>query len=319
MEIVSVAVLVVAAVAMIAYSLWPAKSEKDGAVERRLVTAGKDRDSAALMRAAKEAAAKASMFARAAPLLSKPMMPKSAEESNTLRMKLANAGFRRENAPLMFLASKTALGAAFGLLVAFYALSAGKQMTSILGLGAFAAGIGFLGPNGWLWLAIHGRSEKIRNGLPDSLDLLVVSVEAGLGLDAAVQRVGDEMRHVYPELSEEMQIATVETQMGVPRSEALTRMGDRTGVVEMKSLVAVISQAEKLGTSVAKALRNQAEALRTKRRQRAEERAQKTAVKLLLPLIVFIFPAIMVVLGGPAAIKLMETLGGGGSGNLKTG
>src|SRR5262249_33945472 len=144
--------------------------------------------------------------------------------------------------------SKTALAAVGGLLVGFLAISAGKELMGIVGLALFAAGFGFMAPNFWLWLAIKTRSEKIRNGLPDSLDLLVVSVEAGLGLDAAVQRVGDEMRHVYPELSEEMQIATVETQMGVPRSEALTRMGDRTGVLEMKALVAVVTQAEKLGT-----------------------------------------------------------------------
>ena len=118
------------------------------------------------------------------------------------------------------------------------------------------------------------------------------------------------MRNVHADLSEEFQIATVETQMGVPRVEALTKMANRTGVQEMRALVAVVAQAEKLGTSIARALRNQAESLRTKRRQKAEERAQKTAVKLLLPLILFIFPTIFVVLVGPAAIQLYKMFSG---------
>jgi tight adherence protein C len=155
-------------------------------------------------------------------------------------------------------------------------------------------------------MASKQRAEKIRNGLPDSLDLMVISVEAGLGLDAAIQRVGEEMRRVHPELSEEMTIATLETQMGVPRSEALTNLAARTAVPEMKSLVAVVTQAEKFGTSIAKALRTQADSLRIKRRLRAEERAQKTSVKLMLPLILFIFPAMFIVLLGPAMLQIMR-------------
>jgi tight adherence protein C len=138
--------------------------------------------------------------------------------------------------------------------------------------------------------------------------MLVISVESGLGLDAAFQRVGDEMRHVHPTVSEELQIVTLESQMGIPRSEALGNLSSRTGVDEVRSLVAIINQAERFGTSIAKALRNQSDALRTKRRQAAEERAQKTTVKLMAPLILFIFPAILVVLAGPAALKLIETL-----------
>ncbi len=310
MEILTVVVMVIVAVAMIAYSFWPSRGEREKVIERRL--GSHSIDEAALARQARDAA-RASVFERAAPLLSKPAMPKSDAEQSRLRLKLANAGFRRDNAPMLFLASKSVVAVAAGIVAGFFAFSAGRETSRVLGQALVAAGAGFMLPNLWLWLAIRDRSDRIRCGLPDSLDLLVVSVEAGLGLDAAVQRVGDEMRHVYPALSEEMQVATVETQMGVPRSEALSRMADRTGVPEVKALVAVISQAEKLGTSVAKALRNQADALRTKRRQKAEERAQKTAVKLMLPLILFIFPAILVVLGGPAGIKLVETMGSGGN------
>jgi len=317
MEMLTLAALGIIAIALVVYSLWPKDGEKQSAVARRLAT-GKTTDPAAIARAAKDAA-RQSILERAAPILSRPSMPKSDAEHTNLRLKMANAGFRRDNAPMLFLASKSIVAVVGAIVAAFFTLTNGKEMTAVVGYVVFAAAIGFLSPNAWLWLSIRERSDKIRRGLPDSLDLLVVSVEAGLGLDAAVQRVGDEMRRVYPELSDEMQVATIETQMGVPRSEALTRMADRTGVQEMKSLVAIISQAERLGTSIAKALRNQAEALRTKRRQQAEERAQKTAVKLLLPLILFIFPAILVVLGGPAGIKLAQTLGGGGTGNLKTG
>ena len=136
--------------------------------------------------------------------------------------------------------------------------------------------------------------------------MLVITVESGLALDGAIQRVGDEMRNVHPQLSEELQIATREVQMGIPRNEALDNVAERTQVSEIRSLVAIVNQAEKFGTSIAKALRNQAGALRVKRRQAAEERAQKTAVKLMAPLILFIFPAIFVVLAGPAALKLVE-------------
>jgi tight adherence protein C len=138
--------------------------------------------------------------------------------------------------------------------------------------------------------------------------MLVISVEAGLGLDAAMQRVGEEMRFTHPILSEELQLVTLEAQMGIPRNEALTSFTTRTGLEETRSLVAIINQAERFGTSIAKALRNQSDALRVKRRQAAEERAQKTTVKLMAPLILFIFPAILVVLAGPAALKMIETL-----------
>jgi tight adherence protein C len=170
------------------------------------------------------------------------------------------------------------------------------------------AGIGLLAPKIWLSMAISKRAEHIRKGLPDALDMLVISVESGLGLDAAFQRVGDEMRNVHPILAEEFQIVTLESQMGIPRAEALANLATRTTLEETKSIVAVINQAERFGTSIARALRNQSDALRVKRRQAAEERAQKTTVKLMAPLILFIFPAILVVLAGPAALKTIEAV-----------
>lgn len=304
--------LLVVALGLVIYSLIPRRS--DGYVEaarRRSAGLSAKDDPSGLQDKSKQSAT-AKMWEAAAPLLSKPVMPKNAEEQTTLRAKMASAGYRKESAPVLFLASKTAVALVCGAIGALLAVNGGKDMMHLIGQMVFGIGIGFMLPNMWLNMTVGKRSEAIRNGLPDALDLMVVAVEAGLGLDAAIQRVSDEMGQAHVALAEEMQIATIETQMGVPRSEALSRMAQRTSVQEMRALVAVITQAEKLGTSVAKALRSQAESLRTKRRQKAEERAQKTAVKLLIPLILFIFPTIFVVLAGPAAIQLIKTFSGGG-------
>ncbi len=311
MEIIALAVMAAIAVALVIYSFMPKKAEREAIVQGRAEGLTTEQEKTSIQGKARSRAATNNMIAAALPLLTKPVMPKNAEEQTTLRVKLSNAGFRRESAATMFLASKTAGGIALALLAVMYGMGAGKALNTILFFGIFGLGVGFILPNIWLGMAARKRMEAVRNGLPDSLDLMVVAVEAGLALDATLQRVSDEMRDVHHDLSEELQIAVIETQMGTPRSEALTKMADRTAVQEMRALVAVITQAEKLGTSIAKALRNQAESLRTKRRQRAEERAQKTAVKLLIPLILFIFPAIFVVLAGPAAIHLMKTFSSG--------
>jgi tight adherence protein C len=235
-------------------------------------------------------------------------MPKDAEEMSRLSLKLANAGFRRENSTTTFLASKTLLGILCALAGLTYGwLIKNGSTQEIFGWTVFMGAVGFMGPNIWLSMAVSKRGKEIRNGLPDSLDLMVICVESGLALDAAIQRVGDEMKNVHPLLSEEFQIATLETQMGIPRAEALGNLASRTGIAETRSLVSIVNQAERFGTSVANALRNQADALRVKRRQAAEEQAQKTTVKLMMPLIMFIFPAIFVVLAGPAALKIMHS------------
>jgi len=298
------------AAGLIVYSLMPKDAEKVEAVKRRTAGLSATEDPSALKHKAKERAAM-QMLHKAAPYLSRPVMPQNTEEQSKLRAKLASAGFRRESTPILFLACKTLGGLVGGALAMTYALGVAKESTEVLYYTIGGLGLGFMLPQFWLSNAVKKRSEAIRNGLPDSLDLMVVAVESGLGLDAAILRVSDEMGNAHVALAEELQIATVETQMGVPRAEALSKMAERTAVPEMKALVAVITQAEKLGTSIAKALRNQAEALRTKRRQRAEERAQKTSVKLLIPLVLFIFPAIFVVVAGPAVIHLMKTFSGG--------
>lgn len=307
MDLMIIAAMAAVAVALIVYSIMPkGKNEKD-AVRRRL-TGGRSVDEVAEIRNAAREQATATLVKKATPMLNRLIMPASEQEQTALRVKLANAGIRAPYAQTVFLASKTILGFTCLLLGAMVGFAKGLPFAAFLGALAFGGGVGFMLPNLWLALACSDRKDKIRNGLPDTLDLMVVSVESGLALDAALKRVGDEMAPVHPALSEEMRIATIEAQMGIPRGEALENMARRSGVEEVRSLVSVIMQAEKFGTSVAKALRNQADSLRTKRRQAAEERAQKTAVKLMIPLVLFIFPAMGVVLGGPAVIKMIEAL-----------
>lgn len=311
-EMILLGILVTVSVGLVIYSLLPGRDDKRKQVLRRMSGQRREGEQPMVGRTTGSPSAARQMLDKVAPYAIRPVMPKSDAEMSTLREKLAQAGFRHELATKYFLASKTISGIGLALLAVLLSLARGVESMQVFSMGAFMGGLGFMFPNVWLWMARRQRSDKIKNGLPDSLDLLVVSVESGLALDAGLLRVGDEMSHVHPELSEELQIATLETQMGVPRSEALENMARRSGIEEMKALVAVISQAEKFGTSVAKALRTQADTLRTKRRLAAEERAQKTTVKLMLPLVLFIFPSIFVVLVGPAGLRIAETLGKGG-------
>lgn len=307
MELIMVGVLLVLSAGLVIYSVMPSKREDREIVKRRL--AGQTAtDSVAEIKTQARSKAREDLVKKATPMLQRLIMPTSAAEATNLRTQLATAGFRQPQAQTIFLASKTLLGVLGLVAGAIVSLSVAQPLTIRIGMMAFGGGLGFMLPTAWLTLAISARKEKVKNGLPDVLDLLVVSVESGLALDAALKRVGDEMAAVHPELSEELRIATVEAQMGIPRSEALQNMARRTGVEEVRGLVSVIVQAEKFGTSVARALRNQADSLRTKRSQAAEERAQKTAVKLMIPLVMFIFPAMGVVLGGPAILKMIEAL-----------
>ena len=303
------AILAAISIGMIIYSLLPRKQDDRQKVVQRLQN-NRSRDTA--KKNAKIAASKASaakkLFAKAAPALSKPSMPQSEEARSNLRMKLSNAGFRGQQTPAAFLASKTILGVILALAGLSGALAFQMSVRNVLGLTVFVGALGLMLPNLWLALAIKSRKEKIGYGMPDSLDLMVVTIEAGLGLDAALQRVSEEMKTVHPELAEELILTTMETQMGLSRSEALHNLALRTDVPEMKSLTAILNQAERFGTSIAQAVRTHADSMRVKRSQQAEERAAKTAVKLIIPLIMFIFPALFVVLAGPAMMKLFETL-----------
>jgi len=312
MPLLGIAILVIASVSLVTYSVLAAKTSQREMVHRRLKE-NKANLSAATVQ---ETSAGKWFKEKAAPMLAKPVKPKSVSEQNTLRVKLANAGFRRDATPVVFLASKSIIGVGLGVLALAGTIGAGSELQRILGITIFAAGMGFMLPDIWLMLARSARAEKLNHGLPDCLDLLVVSVEAGLGLDAAIQRVSQEMGKVHAEIAEEFTLTNREVQMGITRAEALTNFAIRAGVPEVKSLSAILIQAEKFGTSIAAALRIHADTLRIKRRQLAEERAAKTAVKLILPLILFIFPAIFVVLAGPAVLKLWEVFTSGALGNI---
>jgi tight adherence protein C len=166
--------------------------------------------------------------------------------------------------------------------------------------------LGYLLPDIWLTWRIRARQHRLRLALPDGLDLLVICVEAGLGLDQALARVSQELRFAHPELSEELQIVNLEMRVGKTRLEALRELSQRTGLDDIKALVAMLIQTDRFGTSVAQALRVHSDELRMKRRQRAEELAAKTTVKMVPVLVFFIFPALMVVILGPAVIAIMR-------------
>lgn len=297
--------MAVISLVLVIYALWPSGSQEEETIKRRMI-GRRAQGLSELRKQAKDSVAK-KVVDRVAPIAMR--QAKDAEQMSKLRRKMANAGLREEGVVTTFLASKMIIAVLLGLGAAVYVWAKGMPFVNGFGITTIAAGLGFLAPNVWLSTAVQKRAEQIRRGLPDVLDMLVISVESGLGLDAAFQRVGDEMRKVHPSIADELQLVTLEGQMGIPRAEALTNMTARANLDEVRSLVAIINQAERFGTSIARALRNQSDALRVKRRQAAEERAQKTTVKLMAPLILFIFPAILVVLAGPAALKMIEALG----------
>lgn len=246
--------------------------------------------------------------AEAAKRLASPMQPKDEAELGKIRLFLLNAGIRHPQAVQVFLGLKM-LGLLLGLAIAVPPVLArsGFDRNGIMTV-AIAGGIGFYLPGIVVSVWRKKRQMGIFLGLPDALDLMVVSVEAGLGFDAAMRRVTSELAESCPEVCDELNIVNFQIQMGRPRREALRDLGFRTGVEDVRSLSAVIIQAEKFGSPIGLALRVQSDAMRTRRRQLAEEQAAKTAVKIMLPLILFIFPGVFVVLVGPAAINIMENI-----------
>lgn len=255
-----------------------------------------------------EAKGMGALFEKAAPALSKALEPKTELEQNALKVRLANAGFLNPAAPQIYLAAKFALMVA-GLVLGG-AVGMWKYGVTQNGLVTLVAtgGVAFYLPAVVLWYLRSKRQQAIFLTLPDALDLLVVCVEAGLGLDAGMRKVTEEMSDTAPEMCEELDLCLLQLQMGRTRREVLHDLGVRTGVDDVKALVAILIQADKFGSSVAQALRVQSDAMRVKRRQIAEEKAQKTAVQMLFPLVIFIFPGVFVVLVGPAAIKFIDNM-----------
>ena len=249
-----------------------------------------------------------SMLEKAAPALSKAFEPKSKLEQNELKVKLANAGFNSPNATQVYAGARAGLGifcALAGAALGFFRWGANMQGMMAL---AITTAIGLYAPAIWLWLIRKGRMERIFLSLPDLLDLLVVCVEAGLGLDAAMRRVADDLEDAAPDASYEFAMCNMQLQMGIPKKQALHDLGVRSGVDDMRALAAILIQAEKFGSSIAQALRVQSDSMRVKRRQMAEEKAQQTSVKMIFPLVIFIFPGVFVVIVGPAAVMMINNL-----------
>lgn len=230
------------------------------------------------------------------------------EDKEALQSGLVRAGIRSQTAPMIFLGAKGVLAVVFGAgwIILNFALA--RPIGSIFFSGLVAGVVGFYTPTIWLWMRAGDRHSKIQQALPDALDLLVVCVEAGLGLTAAIERVGREIQIASPALSDEFLLVNQEIRTGLSRSDALRRLARRTGVEDLYALSAMLIQADKLGTSIAQSLRAHAESMRTKRRQRAEQQARKAGIKLAFPLVFLIFPALLIVILGPAAIQLMQAI-----------
>lgn len=225
-----------------------------------------------------------------------------------VRQKLIRAGYRRPDAVGIFYSIRV-FSVAAGLILIMVVLPALQGRELVLWI-IFASALAWMGPATLLARRIRKRKKEIQKALPDALDMLVVCVEAGLGLNQALYRVSEEVETMSPILSEELQIVNLEMRAGTPREDALRNLGERTDVADLRGLATMLIQTDRFGTSIAQALRVHSDTLRTKRRQRAEEAAAKTTIKLVPPLVFFIFPAIFVVVLGPAMLHLMNELGG---------
>lgn len=281
--------------------------------ERRLDVLKKARKGKALTEASddevedKKAQALAAVLGKAE-RFSSPLKPKSAHEEGKLKLRLMEAGFRNDNAVAVFLGVKVIFlmvgllfGGVYGLVG--FGFNTGGLIRLIVG-----GGIAFFIPEMILAFIRSKRRESIFLGLPDALDLMVVCVEAGLGLDQAMRKVAEEMKKSYRTIADEFGLCNLHLQMGRPRAQVLADLGRRSGVDDLKQLASILIQADKFGSSIAQALRVQSDSMRVRRRQLAEEKAAKTAVKLIFPLVLFIFPGIFVVLVGPAAITMAQKL-----------
>lgn len=233
-------------------------------------------------------------------------VPRSPKELSRIRQRLTRAGYRKVSAMLIYVWMEVTLPLVLGLSTLAIVGTAGRGLL----IAGFAAVLGYLTPGILLGRAIKARKKELQNGLPDALDLLIVCVESGSSLDQAVLKTSQELGVSYPSLADEFRTLNVEVRAGKARLEAFKNLAARTGLDDMRSLVAMLVQTDRFGTSVAQALRTHAITLRTKRRQRAEEKAAKIGVKLVFPLVFFLFPAFYVVTLGPAVIQFANVFFG---------
>ena len=230
------------------------------------------------------------------------LLPKSPKTMKRVERMLASAGYYGAWPAIIFTLAQWAVAGALFVGVVNW-MGSGALLFAVI-----AAAIGYQLPSLWLGRAIERRKTEIRNGLADAIDLMIVCVEAGSGLDQAINRVSEELAMPYPALARELETICAETRAGKPRLEAFKNFADRTKVDEVRSLVAMLVQTDRFGTSIGQALRTHAETSRTKRRQRAEERAAKLGIKLLFPLIFCLFPAFYTVVLGPSIIRIWREL-----------
>ena len=231
-------------------------------------------------------------------------LPRSPAEMTRQERKMVQAGYRRKDAVLLLNGAHVAVLTLSLLIFLASGFFYRQPVISIV----FSIFIGAVIPDLWLRRAILRRQEEIQYALPDAMDLAVIAVEAGLGLDQALMRVGDEIITAHPALADELRLRNLEVNMGRSRSDALRNLAERTGVEDLKALIAILIQTDKFGTSVGQALRTFSESLRVKRRQRAEEQAAKLAIKMVVPMVLFIFPGVFIVIVGPAFIAIIRDL-----------
>ena len=231
------------------------------------------------------------------------VLPKSQAEVSIVQQRLIRAGYRKESAIKVFYGCKVLVP----LLLCALALVTGLGSLSPFFVYVLCLGLGYLGPDFWLGRMISKRQAKIRRGLPDVLDLLIICIEAGLSLDQATARTSEELRDAQPELCDELGIVVLEQRAGRPRADSWKHMAERTDVDAVRNLVSMLVQSEQFGTSIAKTLRIHSDTLRTQRVQAVEEAAAKTTIKLIFPLVFFIFPSLFLVALGPAVISMMDS------------
>jgi tight adherence protein C len=249
-------------------------------------------------------------FANLLQSLGNRIAPAKSADYSKVRVKFLKAGIRRENVTALFWGAKLLLAVSLPLCFLMIRFTVFKlsNMPLTLALEVVSGLIGYYLPDFLLQVKIDRRKEKIQKSLPDALDLMVVCVEAGMGMDAAIHRVAKETRSTSPELSDELAMLNLELRAGKARQDALRNLAVRTDLEAISSLVTLLIQTDKFGTSVAAALRVFSDGFRTQRFQKAEEMASKLPVKLILPLVFFIFPALFVIIAGPAAIKIYQNI-----------
>lgn len=234
-------------------------------------------------------------------------VPKSPKEMGRIQRLMAAAGYHNPWAAILFAVAQLALPVVLAATVASVLGASGGMLL----LAVFIGAVGYFMPALWLGRMIERRKREISNGLPDAIDLMIVCIEAGSGIDQALSKVANELALPYPALATELEMITTETRAGKPRMEAFKNFADRTKVDDVRSLVAMLVQTDRFGTSLGQALRTHAEVSRTKRRQRAEERAAKLGIKLLFPLVFCLFPAFYVIVLGPSMVRIYRQFVGG--------